>query len=146
MQGQLPISFSRRLKFGKLRFEDLAQNIGKVAPVATTLGVSLDELLAAGAALTTGGNTLSASFTSLSGIMNAVLRPSTKAITLSKELGIEFSVAALKAKGLTGFLRDLQMADGWQRGGVRSTLWTCGGLKRYLCLDRRASGRIHKQP
>lgn len=137
--GGIADKFFKTVEVGKLRFEDLARNIGKVAPVATTLGVSLDELLAAGAALTTGGNTLSASFTSLSGIMNAVLRPSQKAVRLAEELGIEFSVAALKSKGLTGFLRDLQMQVGDNEEVMGQLFGRVEGLKGIFALTGKQS-------
>lgn len=132
--GTIADKFFKTVEVGKLRFEDLARNIGKVAPVATTLGVSLDELLAAGAALTTGGNTLSVSFTALSGIMNTVLRPSKKAVELSKELGLEFSVAALKTKGLTGFLRDLEMQTGGNEEILGQLFGRVEGLKGIFAL------------
>lgn len=99
--------FFKTVEVGKLRFEDLSSAIGKVAPLASQLGVSLDELLATGSALTLTGSTLSQSFTSLQGIMNAVLRPSEQAKKLSAKLGLEFTATALQAKGLAKFLTEV---------------------------------------
>ena len=132
--GDIADKFFKTVELGKLRFNDLASSIGGVAPLAVELGVSLDELLAAGAALTTGGNTLSQSFTAVRGILNAVLRPSKKATELAQSMGLEFSVAALRTKGLAGFLRDLEQATGGNTEVMGQLFGRVEGLKGVLSL------------
>ena len=125
-------AFFKTVELGKTRFEDISASIGNVAPLASQLGVSYQEVLAAGAALTTGGKTLSESLTGVRGIMNAILRPSQEAVDIAKELGIDFSVAALKAKGLSGFLRDLEIQAGGDVEVMGQLVGRVEGLGSYV--------------
>ena len=127
-------AFFKTVELGKTRFEDISASIGNVAPLASQLGVSYQEVLAAGAALTTGGKTLSESLTGVRGIMNAILRPSQEAVDISKELGIDFTVAALKAKGLSGFLRDLEIQAGGDVEVMGQLVGRVEGLQAVLAL------------
>jgi len=122
------------VRVGKLRMEDLASSIGKIAPLAVTTGVSFEELLAAGAALTTGGNSLSQSFTAVSGILNAVLRPSEKAKKAAEELGIEWNLSALRAKGLKRFLDDLILATDGNSDVLTQLIGRVEGLRGGFAL------------
>jgi len=132
--GDVADKFFKTVELGKLRFDDLARGIGLVAPIAVELGVSLEELLAAGAALTAGGNTLRQSFTSVRGVLNAVLRPSEKATKLAREMGLEFSVSALRAKGFAGFLRDLAKQTGGNAEIMGQLVPRVEGLRGILAL------------
>lgn len=132
--GDVADKFFKTVELGKLRFDDLARGIGLVAPIAVELGVSLEELLAAGAALTAGGNTLRQSFTSVRGILNAVLRPSEKATKLAREMGLEFSVSSLRAKGFAGFLRDLSKQTGGNAEIMGQLIPRVEGLRGILAL------------
>ena len=127
-------AFFKTVELGKTRFEDISASIGNVAPLASQLGVSYQEVLAAGAALTTGGKTLSESLTGVRGIMNAILRPSQEAVDIAQELGIDFSVAALKAKGLSGFLRDLEIQAGGDVEVMGQLVGRVEGLQAVLAL------------
>lgn len=132
--GDVADKFFKTVELGKLRFDDLARGIGLVAPIAVELGVSLEELLAAGAALTAGGNTLRQSFTAVRGVLNAVLRPSEKATKIAKEMGLEFSVSALRTKGLAGFLRDLAKQTGGNAEIMGQLIPRVEGLRGILAL------------
>ena len=127
-------AFFETVRLGKTRFSDIASSIGGVAPLASQLGVSYQELLAAGAALTTGGKTLSESFTGLQGVMNAILRPSNEAIDLAEQLGIDFSITALEAKGLSGFLKDLEIQTGGNAEVMGQLFGRVEGLQAVLAL------------
>lgn len=101
------------VKEGKTTFDELAASIGSVAPTAAQAGVSLDEILAATAALTKQGIETNRAMTSLNYAIQAIIAPSEQAKKTAKELGIEFNAAALKSKGLAGFLKEVyQSADG----------------------------------
>lgn len=132
--GDVADKFFKTVELGKLRFNDLARGIGLVAPLAVELGVSLEELLAAGAALTAGGNTLAQSFTAVRGVLNAVLRPSEKATKRAREMGLEFSVSALRTKGLAGFLRDLTEQTGGNAEIMGQLIPRVEGLRGILAL------------
>lgn len=126
--------FFTTVRAGKLRFEDIASSIGSVAPLASQLNISLDELLASGAALTLTGQSLSASFTNIQGVMNAVLRPTKQAVELAAELGLEFSATALRTKGLTQFLKDLETQAGGDVEIMGQLFGRIEGLRGVLAL------------
>ena len=100
------------MRAGKTTVGELSSNIGNVAPIAAQAGVGLQELLAAVAALTTGGVGTAQSITQLRGVISSVLKPSAEAAALARDLGLQFDVQALKAQGLAGFLEEVQRRTG----------------------------------
>ncbi len=105
-------AFFVAVKDGKTTVDQLSSSIGKVAPLAASAGVGLDELLAATAALTKGGISTSESVTGLRAIMASIVKPTSEATKLANSLGLEFNVAALETKGLAGFLEELTAKTG----------------------------------
>lgn len=95
------------MKAGKTTIGELSQNLGVVAPLAANTGVSFDELTAAISALTKGGIDTQTAVIGVRQILASVLKPSSEAAQEAKNLGLEFDVQALKAKGLSGFLKDV---------------------------------------
>ncbi len=100
------------MKAGKTTIGELSSSMGAVASIAATLGVSLEQTLAAVSALTTGGKKTSVAVTELRGAFVNILKPSAQAAELASALGIEFNAAALKSKGLAGFLEDVRQKTG----------------------------------
>lgn len=92
---------------GRTTFGELAGGIGRVATIAAAAGVSGEELAATLAVLTRAGLSTEEAVTSLRGILNTYLNPSKEATRTAAEMGIEFSLSALKAKGLGGALEDV---------------------------------------
>lgn len=95
------------MRAGKTTIGELASSLGKVAPLAATVGVSFDELLAAVSALTKGGISTRESVTGIRAVLAAVAKPSSEASKLAKQLGLDFTAAGLASKGFTGFMEDL---------------------------------------
>ena len=93
---------------GKTTIAEMASSIGQVAPTASAAGLSLDELLASVATLTANGTATSEAMTAMKAALSNIIKPSTQASNLAKELGLEFSSTALASKGLAGFLADVQ--------------------------------------
>lgn len=91
-------------KFGKTTIQEISKSFGLVGSTAAAFGVSLDELLAATAAATTGGIKTEAAFTGLKAVLANIAKPTADAKIEAERLGIEFNLAALKAKGFKGFL------------------------------------------
>lgn len=96
------------VKLGKTTFSELANAIGTVISPAAAVGVELDELFATLATLTKGGIDTRTATTALRATLLSVLKPSDQAKKKAKELGIEWNVQALKAKGLIAFLGELR--------------------------------------
>lgn len=95
------------MKAGKTTIDKMAASIGDLAPIASQAGASFDEVMAATAALTKGGVTTATAMVGLKGVMTSVIKPSSEAEEMAKKLGLQFDAAALKSKGLAGFLKDL---------------------------------------
>ncbi len=93
---------------GKISMEQLSGSIGNVAPLAATLGLSLDDVGASIAALTLGGVQGSEAITNIRAALTAVIKPSSEASKLAKQIGLDFSSSALKAKGWSKFLDDIK--------------------------------------
>lgn len=95
-------------KNGVTSFEQLAQALPRVTANASTLGVSIDELLASFATLTgVSGNTNEVA-TQMTAIFTALVKPSSEATEMAEKMGIEFNAASIKAAGgLRNFLTQL---------------------------------------
>ena len=114
---------------GKTSIEDLSRFIGRVAPIASQTGVSLAELLAATGALTKNNIQTSTAMEGLRAIIAAVAKPSHDAAKLADALGLEFSITALKAKGLAGFLQDVNEKT---EGSTDEMAMLFGGVEALL--------------
>ena len=91
---------------GKIVIGEYAANIAKVAPVAAALGVPLEEVNAAVAQITAGGQGAEVTFTALKTAFSAVA-----AGKVGKEfeaLGVEINSATLQSDGLAGTLQKIK--------------------------------------
>ena len=89
-------------KNGVTSFEQLAAALPRVAGNAAQLGVSIEDLLASFATLTgVSGNTAEVS-TQIAAIFTALVKPSSEAVKMAQQMGIEFNAAAIKSAGSFG--------------------------------------------
>lgn len=93
---------------GKTTFGELASSIGQVTPIASSLGITTEELFSSLAATTAQGLGTSESITALKAAMSNIIKPSKEAADAAQTLGIDFSVSALQSKGWIGFLEDVR--------------------------------------
>lgn len=103
------------MKGGVTTIEQMAAHIGKVAGVASTAGVQMDEMSAAVAVLTKSLSTTQA-VTALRATISSLLKPIPEATEAAKDLGIEWNSSKLKADGLIGTLNQLN------RVGIKPTI------------------------
>jgi len=95
------------VKRGKLTFAELAPNIGKVATLASSAGVPLDDLGAMIALLTRNGIKTEESMTGIAAVISSFLTPSAEAATMAREMGFEMNAQTLAAEGLQGVMARL---------------------------------------
>lgn len=95
------------IRDGKTTAEELGQNIGQVAGIARQAGVAFDEVAASVAAITTNGISTETAVIQLRQILASVIKPSKEAAREARRLGVEFSIAGLKANGLKGLLDEI---------------------------------------
>ena len=99
-------------KLGKMELNDLGDGFGRVAGLAATAGVPIEEVYAALASLTTGGMNTSEAITTLNSMLSNIVKPSKQVADNAKALGVNFSLTGLQSKGLAGFLKDLSRRTG----------------------------------
>tara|TARA_R110002072_G_scaffold38314_4_gene110917 strand:+ start:19056 stop:23858 length:4803 start_codon:yes stop_codon:yes gene_type:complete len=126
------------MRAGKTTIGELSASLGSVAPLASQLGVSIDELNAATAALTKGGISTSEAMTGLRAVMAAVAKPSSEAAEMAERLGIQFNTAGLEAKGLGGFLQDLVQRTGGNQEAMAQLFGGVEALVPVLALAGQA--------
>lgn len=97
---------------GVVNFEQLATNLGEVSAVASAAGVDFKEIGAAFIELTKAGVGVSESQTAIAGLIRALATPSPEALKFAKLLGVDIGELAIKTKGVSGVLNDLNKATG----------------------------------
>lgn len=105
-------AFFDTVRLGQTTLPELAGSLAQVTGIAATAGVDFEELMAAIATLTATGSLTSSAITQIKAALSNIIKPSSDAARLANELGIEFNVAALQSKGLSGVLLDVQSATG----------------------------------
>ena len=104
---------------GKITFSELSQDIGKVASLAATGGVSLEALLATVSTLTRAGLKSEMAMTGIKNIINSFVTKATPdAVAAAKELGFSFDMSALAGTGLIDIFTKLKGASIQQLGAI----------------------------
>lgn len=97
---------------GNVKIAQLSDELGKVVPTAAQLNVSFEEVSAAIVALTRAGMSPSEAITRLNNALLALARSTPDAQMRARALGIDFTVSAIKAKGLAKFVEEVNAALG----------------------------------
>lgn len=119
---------------GKTTLGDLASQIGNLTGLAPQVGVSLDAVLAATAALTKNGVQTSTAMNGLKAVMSAVIKPTGEAAEEAKKLGLAFSAEALRDKGFTAFLQDVVDKTGGSEESLARLFGSVEGLSQVMLL------------
>ena len=112
---QVAASYYKTIELGRVRAEEMATTIGRTAPLASVLGVKLNELNAAVATMTIQGQPVNVSTTLLRGILLKLIKPTESMNKLFKEWGVESGENAVKTMGFVNVIRKLN--DEVLRGG-----------------------------
>jgi len=102
--------FFKTLELGRAKASSLANSFGQVGPVGAALGLSLQEVLGAQAAISIQGTNTEQSLTALRGIMIALLKPTRDMKTALANNGFSTGEMAVRTLGLAGTLRVLDAA------------------------------------
>ena len=111
-------TFFTTIKQGKTTFDQLAPQIGRVASIAATAGVSFDEVGAVLGILTKNMGVTDEAITGLRAALITFLKPQDTAIIAADKFGINLSSAALKGDGLIKTLGKLKNATADQRAEI----------------------------
>lgn len=119
---------------GKTTFGEIASSIGQIAPNAKIVGLSIDDVLAAIATLTSQGVSTDEAITQLNGAINSIIDPSKEASEAAARLGVEFNEEALRSKGLIQFLSDIKDAAGDDNDALTDMFGNIRGFKALAGL------------
>lgn len=122
------------VKLGKTRVDELASSLGQILPTAAALGISFEDTNAAIAQLTTRGVSTSEAVTQLNAVFTAVLKKQETAKKIGPQVAKAFTLQALQAKGLTGFLKDLNVAIGGSETQLVKLLGRAEGARAIITL------------
>lgn len=111
MQQAADLAFAT-VRLGQTSFPELAAGMGKVIPLASTLGLEQEQLWGAMATLTGVTGSTAEVVTQLKATMQAFLSPSKNMQAALKNMGYESGQALLESKGLQGSLDALKDAVG----------------------------------
>jgi TP901 family phage tail tape measure protein len=119
---------------GKIVLGEYATLIGRLAPTAAAAGVGIKELNAAVATITAQGVAPETAITGLNQALVSILKPTSEATKLSRQLGIDFSEAGLRSKGLAKFLDQVSTATGGSASKLTTLFGSVDALKAILPL------------
>ena len=97
--------FFTTIQMGRVRGQELAAVMGQVTPIASELGIGLEQLNSAMVGLTIGGLDAHKAATGLRGAMMALLKPSQDMQKVIRELGYASGEQMVQAKGFQGALQ-----------------------------------------
>ena len=111
MQKAADLSFAT-VRLGQTTFPELAAAMGKVIPLASTLGVEQEQLFGAMATLTGVTGSTAEVVTQLKATMQGFLSPSKNMSAALQSMGYESGQALLESEGLQGALEALKKSVG----------------------------------
>lgn len=122
------------IKAGKTTAAELSAGLGNIVPIASAVGVSFDEVVAATAALTTQGQSTAVAITGLRQVISGVLKPTSEATKLADKLGLSFDAQALKSQGLAGFLEQVIQKTGGSQEAMAQLFGSVEALNAVLAF------------
>ena len=108
--NKITSAFFTAQKFGKTTVGELTKEIGVVAPIAKTAGVSFQELLSTYAELTKQGIKTTDATTAIKATILALIKPSEQAKKTFADLNIEVGLNAIRNQGLFTVLQKVSEA------------------------------------
>ena len=132
--GLLVDGFIQTQNDGKIILAEYAALVGRLAPLGAAAGVGIKELNAAVATITAQGVKPEAAVTGLAQAISSILKPTSEAQKLAKELGIDFTETGLRSKGLGGFLNEVATATGGSTSKLTQFFGSLDAVKALLPL------------
>lgn len=119
---------------GKTTAEELGSTLGRVAPLASSLGVTFKELNAVIAAVTLQGINTAEAVTGMKAAFANIIKPTKNASDEAKRLGIQFDAAALRSMGFKKFLEQITSAAGYNADSLGKLFESTEALNAMTAL------------
>ncbi|MDX2824197.1 phage tail tape measure protein [Streptomyces ipomoeae] len=110
------------VNYGVISFEELAQQLGDVVPMAAAAGVEFDDMSAALAAITLTGIPAAEAVTALNMLLTRVMKPTQDLKQAIKDLGYESAASAVEQDGLYVVVNKINGAAGNTAEGI-ANMW-----------------------
>ena len=115
-------------KFGRTTLEEVASSLGKLAPMASLAGLSLEDMGAAIATVTLSGISTKEVMTSLQALMKTFIDPTEDAIEAASELGFELNANALQGDNFARTLKKIS------KGSIEQINAISGSVEAFKAL------------
>lgn len=132
------------INLGHVRGKELADTMGQVIPIASQLGISLDELNAAMIAMTIGGMDAHKTVTTLRGAMTAFLKPSEDMKKVIREMGFTSAEQVVQAKGFQGALEAVADASNNMASEIAKSFRNVRALTAELRLTGAGAVKVEE--
>lgn len=142
--GQYADVFFKTVEIGKVTIPELSESLALVAPIASGVGVSIEEVSAAIAALTAGGMKAGPAAEYLRQAITSIIDPSKESKLTMESLGIAYGAAAIESKGFSGVMADVYEKTGGNVDVLAKVFGNVQALSVAMTLGKDSSGYYAK--
>ena len=142
---QITDSLFQAVKDGQTTFEQLSSTLGRVSPLAASVGVRIDEVAGSIAFLTKSGIETDQAITGLRAVLSSVIKPSKEAADEANRLGIAFSASAIKqAGGFAAFLEQIKNASNGSSASIARLFGDVNAINTVIAIANGNFGDFNK--
>ncbi|XUM00283.1 phage tail tape measure protein [Streptomyces venezuelae ATCC 10712] len=123
------------VNYGVVSFDELAQQLGDVVPMAAAAGVEFDDISSALAAVTLTGIPAAEAVTALNMLMTRMMKPGRELVDMIKGFGYESAAAALEQDGLYVVMEKVRTATGGSADQLVPLLKDIRAVRAALALS-----------
>ncbi|TXC99006.1 phage tail tape measure protein [Streptomyces sp. ISID311] len=123
------------VNYGVVSFEELAQQLGDVVPMAAAADIKFEDISAALAAVTLSGIPAAESVTALNMLITRMMKPTQDLTAMIKGFGYESAAAALKQDGLYVVMQKIRTATGGSAEKLAPLLTDIRAVRAALALS-----------
>ena len=124
----------QEVNLGVNSFGELANSLGNVLPIASMMGVSLQEISAGMVVMTRAGIGAEESVTALNQLLTHIAKPGQEAERMMTQLGIAYGSGALEAQGLAGWLEQVIQKTKGNKDEIMHLIPEIRGSKALMSL------------
>ena len=133
--NQITDSLFQAVKDGQTTFEELSSTLGRVAPIASSVGVGIDEVAGSIAFLTKSGIQTDQAITGLRATLASIIKPSQEAKEEANRLGLAFSVNGIKsAGGFAEFLEKVKVATNGSSASIAKLFGDVNAINTVVAI------------
>jgi TP901 family phage tail tape measure protein len=133
--NQITDSLFQAVKDGQTTFEELSGTLGRVAPLASSVGVRIDEVAGSIAFLTKSGIQTDQAVTGLRSALASIIKPSQEAKDEANRLGLAFSVNGIKsAGGFAEFLEKVKKATNGSSASIAKLFGDVNAINTVIAI------------